>query len=68
MQTSAIPFDENPESAPNEELSINQAVPFISRRVKKPQLPLLDLTPYAVPSEINENDGQWAMSKAVFAA
>ena len=50
MQTSAIPFDENPESAPNEEISINQAVPFISRRVKKPQLPLLDLTPYAVPS------------------
>jgi hypothetical protein len=67
MQTSAIPFDENPESAPNEELSINQAVPFISRRVKKPQLPLLDLTPYAVPSKTSEKDGQWGMSKAVFA-
>ena len=67
MQTSAISFDEHPESAPDEELSINQAVPFISRREQKPQLPLLDLTPYAVPSKINENDGQWGMSKAVFA-
>ena len=49
------------------ELSNNQTANFISRREKKPQLPLLDLTPYAVSSKINEKDGQWAMSKAVSA-
>ena len=40
------------------ELSNNQTANSISRREKKPQLPLLDLTPYAVSSKINEKDGQ----------